>query len=468
MAPDDGTHAEEDKEAFAPDVAVFPDDEESPTIVVPRSGARSSPFYDLITYVFEAAKGKDAILPSTVPTGLSKIFREMYQSALEELQTPGPVVSKKDALVLLSTIINTVAPSGRHFSISRQIKTASWLAGLDSSSDPYMSVKGLLDDLLQSLHPQIGSDRYCLPELGRLKKRVWRLLCDATENTAVYTTLQIMNQIILWIELGMFVSPTSEQVYVTAWSLIFNILLFGTNIRAIPGELVSKATAHERQRTENAFGCTTSTPCGRKVDLSIRIKVDNQWRTEIAIFEFKLSTATQEICRRQQKKSVRLNAAILLELETRGLDISKSFPVIAEGQALSMNFYSLRRFGEVLGAGKSTSKGIFLPSQVEHLKAFLESDTIMTLLSFKEHLRRYAADITDVLAASVLTPFGDDSDDDEDDEEDEDDYALSPVNSRVRPNTPPPKKRSSAYVLFSPAKREKKAMQINNGFEEED
>lgn len=149
------------------------------------------------------------------------------------------------------------------------------------------------------------------------------------------------------------------------------------------GELVSKASTHARQRTEDAFGSTTSTSCGRKVDLSIRIRVENQWRTEIAIFEFKSSTATQGICRKQQKKSVRLNAAILLELEARGLDISKSFPVIAEGQALGMNFYTLRRFGEVLGAGKSTSKGIFLPSQVEHLKAFLESDTMMTLLAFK-------------------------------------------------------------------------------------
>ena len=119
------------------------------------------------------------------------------------------------------------------------------------------------------------------------------------------------------------------------------------------------------------------------MDLSIRIRVENQWKTEIAIFEFKSSTATQEMCRKQQKKSVRLNAAILLELEARGLDINKSFPVIAEGQALGMNFYTLRRFGEVLGAGKSTPKGIFLPSQVEHLKAFLESDTMMTLLAFK-------------------------------------------------------------------------------------
>lgn len=136
--------------------------------------------------------------------------------------------------VLLSTIINTVAPGGRRFSVSKQIKTASLLAGLDNNSDLYMSVKNLLSDLLQSLHPQIDFDRHCPPEFRRLKKRVWTMLCDTPEKTAAYTTLQIVNQIILWIELRMFESPTSEQVYVTAWSLIFNILLLDTNIRAIP------------------------------------------------------------------------------------------------------------------------------------------------------------------------------------------------------------------------------------------
>jgi hypothetical protein len=95
-------------------------------------------------------------------------------------------------------------------------------------------VKNLLKDLLQSLHPQMEVDRHCSPQFGQLKKRVWTMLCDTPEKTAAYTTLQIMNQIVLWIELSMFVSPTSEQVYVTAWSLIFNILLLDTNIRAIP------------------------------------------------------------------------------------------------------------------------------------------------------------------------------------------------------------------------------------------
>lgn len=269
------------------------------TIAVPPSGNKSSPFYELITYVFRKAKGMTATLPTTAPSGILALHSEMYLAALEELRRPGPVFHKKDVLVILSAIINTVVPSGRRFSISKHVKAASLLPKLDPNSDIYLSVMGLLRDLLVALHPQIDHDRHCPPQFGQLKKCVWNLLCSTPEKTAVYTILQIMNQIILWIELGVFETPTSEQVYVSAWSLLFNILLSDSGIRAIPGELVSKASTNARQRTEDAFGSTTSASCGRKVDLSIRIRVDNQWKTEIAIFEFKSSSSTPEICKKQ-------------------------------------------------------------------------------------------------------------------------------------------------------------------------
>ncbi|KAF9143749.1 hypothetical protein BGX30_014907 [Mortierella sp. GBA39] len=47
-------------------------------------------------------------------------------------------------------------------------------------------------------------------------------------------------------------------------------------LRAIPGELVSKASTSARQLAEDEFGLTTSTSCERKVDLSIRIHVENE------------------------------------------------------------------------------------------------------------------------------------------------------------------------------------------------
>ncbi|KAF9433148.1 hypothetical protein BGZ76_009827 [Entomortierella beljakovae] len=306
----------------------------------------------------------------------------------------------------------------------------------EPSSDVSKLEKCLLRKLLLALHPQIDRDRHCPPDFRQLKKMVWTLLLDTPERTESYTTLQIVNQILHWIELGMFAPPTSEHVFVSAWSLLFNTLLLDTNIRAIPGELISKASTSARQRTETTYGSTTMTPCGRKVDMSIHIHVDNHWKSEIAIFEFKTSTASpgnpdwlpaRRLLRNQQKKSVRLNAAILLDIERQGLNVSQSYPIIAEGQALGLSFYTLRRYEDILDAGKATARGISLPSQVEHLKAFLESDAILTLLAFK-----------------VMNDL---------------------VSDIVFRSPPPPKKRVRPFVVFSPSKRDKKGSQCQNDSE---
>ncbi|KAF9273209.1 hypothetical protein BGZ88_003981, partial [Linnemannia elongata] len=93
-----------------------------------------------------------------------------------------------------------------------------------------------------------------------------------------------------------------------------------------------------------------------KVGLSIRIQVDNGWKTEIAVFEFKTSTSTRQMCEKQQKKSMRLHVAILSGLEARGLDLQRSYPIVAEGRGQVLDFYTLRRHED----GRSTAKDLIL------------------------------------------------------------------------------------------------------------
>ncbi|KAF9156445.1 hypothetical protein BG015_005169 [Linnemannia schmuckeri] len=138
------------------------------------------------------------------------------------------------------------------------------------------------------------------------------------------------------------------------------------------GELDSKSSTKAYQEAESKYRSTCSTACDRKVDMSIRIRFDGKWWPKVAIFEFKVTTATQAVCEKQQKKSVRLDTAILYER----LDINKSYTIVAEDQALGIDFSALRRYGDVLGAGRSTTKGITFPSQVDQFKAFFESETM--------------------------------------------------------------------------------------------
>ncbi|KAG9064472.1 hypothetical protein KI688_003662 [Linnemannia hyalina] len=377
-------------------------------IVVP-TGANASPFHDLIAYVFQKVKNKSASLPSFAPGGPSTNQEELYNATLLKLKESGPVEAKKDVLqanfllskrVLLSGIINTLSPDARRFRLSKKIMMGFPLSSVGPESQIHTAAKDVLATLLKALYSNLDKDQYSEPDFVNLQQKMWQLLSETAsskktqEAKARYITLQVVQQIVLWIELKVFVPPTSEHVFVSAWTTLLNILLHDTSMRAIPGELASKASARARQAAEQAYGSTTSTPCGRKIDISTRIQVRNEWKQEIAIFEFKSSQATKQMLQRQQNKSVRLNAAIMMDLETHGLNIEHSYPIIAEGQGLS------------------------------------------------EHLRRYAIDIQDVLAKTPSSPFegGDD-----------DDLAFSPA----LPSTPPPKKRSDSFILFSPSKKDK-------------
>jgi hypothetical protein len=145
---------------------------------------------------------------------------------------------------------------------------------------------------------------------------------------------------------------------------------------------MSIAAKDSRALTEEEFGLTTKYNCGRKVDLSVRVYADHTWQNEIAVYDIKTSTSSNAMCLQQQQKSVRLNGAILLDLEQRGVNIGNYYPIIAEGRGLALDFYTLRRYDDVLGAGRSTLCRVWLPSNEAQLKQFLKSDSLHVLLAF--------------------------------------------------------------------------------------
>lgn len=120
----------------------------------------------------------------------------------------------------------------------------------------------------------------------------------------------------------------------------------------------------------------------RKVDMTIRVFVDKSWADETCVFECK-PEVSDHVCQVQQGKSVRLNTAILLALEEKGLDIAQWHHTIAETRALSIDFYTLRRYGEVIGAGRSTQEKVWLPFGYNKLDAFLSSRSFEVLLGFR-------------------------------------------------------------------------------------
>ncbi|KAG0346084.1 hypothetical protein BG005_000945 [Podila minutissima] len=198
-----------------------------------------------------------------------------------------------------------------------------------------------------------------------------------------YLVLKIVSQVLHWLENDIFAMSLLEHVFVTAWSDVLNMLFAQSGLRGIPGELGSRASREARSLTESLFGgkLVTSTS-SRKVDMTIRVFVDKSWADETCVFECK-PEVSDHVCQVQQGKSVRLNTAILLALEEKGLDIAQWHHTIAETRALSIDFYTLRRYGEVIGAGRSTQEKVWLPFGYNKLDAFLSSRSFEVLLGFR-------------------------------------------------------------------------------------
>ncbi|KAG0035811.1 hypothetical protein BGZ83_004021, partial [Gryganskiella cystojenkinii] len=154
---------------------------------------------------------------------------------------------------------------------------------------------------------------------------------------------------------------------------------------------------------EPAFGSTSKHISGRKVDISVRTKVNHSWNHEICIVEFKTSTASEAVCKAQQNKSVRINTAILLDLEDLGLDIT-SFPIVADGHGLTLDIHAIRRYEDIIGAGQATDKDVWLPAEESQLRSFLESDSLHVLLEYAENMRRFAIDTSKVLTKPRVIP----------------------------------------------------------------
>ncbi|KAG0247550.1 hypothetical protein BG011_001316 [Mortierella polycephala] len=389
-------HTKQVEKRFDADGDPDGDEDGNDSVLSPHAArALASPFYELVDFIFKKTQGQNPPLPA-LPLGLSPIHNEMFCAALQLLQEPGDVAKKKPLFVLVSGIINTLSPVGQHFTLSPVVEEQSRMSCLLYRSK---TIDDLRTDLQKALYPD--PDDPAAMSVESLQRFVYESLlqCLGPQHTRAakekYLMLKIISQVLHWLENDIFATPSSEHVFVNVWSDIMNTLFAQSGLRGVPGELGSRASREFRTLTERVFGSKMATStCPRKVDMTIRVFVDKSWADEICVFECK-PEVSDHICQVQQGKSVRLNTAIILSLEEQGLDITRWHPIIAETRALSIDFYTLRRHGDVIGAGRSTQEKVWLPSGYTKLDAFLSSRSFEVLLGFRA---------TTILASSPATP----------------------------------------------------------------
>ncbi|KAF9097126.1 hypothetical protein BGX27_001001 [Mortierella sp. AM989] len=370
---------------------------------LPLSKAKSSPFYEL-------AQRKQVALQN-IPNDLTPIQSEMFCLARDELMKPGDVMKKKHVFslsCLISGIVNTLMPISRSLSISSAVEAASIALALQYESQ---TIRILQEELLAALYPD--AEEPGSMDVSNLRRTVFLHLGEAEQKPRKckadkehYAVLQILTLILLWLSNRKFDKPSPEHVFVSAWSDVFNVLFHGANLKVIPEELTSETSKKNRQLAEDEFGGeTVESKRGRKADLTLRVMVSGgAWKGEVAVFEGR-PQVSDKTCQTQLQKSVRLNTAILSDLENLGVDVNKTYLVAAETRALDVDFYTLKRHGSVFGDGRATERRVWLPEHPTELMTFLRSDSLQVLLGFRSHKIQYANEAASALTAAPPSPF---------------------------------------------------------------
>ncbi|KAF9115716.1 hypothetical protein BGW39_002972 [Mortierella sp. 14UC] len=146
------------------------------------------------------------------------------------------------SVVLLSGIINTLSPGVQAFTLSPKIKSESLVPSLSSRLP---TIESLLSELLLALCPGLDKDPYAEATLTGLQVKVWELLGNSARETgiksreqkAVHAVLMVVSHICSLLATEQFAPPTSEHVFVSAWTHILNVLFYDSKIRAIPNAL---------------------------------------------------------------------------------------------------------------------------------------------------------------------------------------------------------------------------------------
>ncbi|KAI1302547.1 hypothetical protein EDD11_005593 [Mortierella claussenii] len=388
-----------------------------------------SPFLPLLEHVYKKVQGQDTVLPPVPSSFICQEYKELYQyvynglTSAEQDKGKGKDKSKgksrcknrdkgrayhvdKEVLMTLSGIVNTISPSTQAFTFTSAIKADSLVVALDEKD---VALTELMNELLEAYCPGHEEDPLAPLNVSSLRIKIWGQLAalgattSATRNMRQrMAVLLVVDYICTLISTNQLALPVTEHVIISVWSFILTVLL--REVRGIPGELAYPAAKDIRLHAESEYGVTTEPVRGRKVAISVRVFANNHWDNEICIFEISPGAASDMICAEQQLKTMRLNAFILYELELKGVDTCKHYPIIAEGRGLCLNLYTLKRNGNFITAGKSINSVIWIPTDVVQLKQFLKSDSMQILMKFADHMARYAVHVQETLS-TPLSPL---------------------------------------------------------------
>ncbi|KAF9199941.1 hypothetical protein BGZ49_009886 [Haplosporangium sp. Z 27] len=372
---DEGSDHDED-----PDYDEDPDrDEDLPLVEA------SSPFADLVAQLYQKYRKYNhpsrGLAPSEPPPAGTIAYLHDYAAKNLQIWDDLDTVTKKSTLVSMSGILNTMDDSMAECLMFQEVKQA--CHDPDFLTEP-VDVQSLLDKMKEKMGQRADIHelhQFCLE--ARLRNA--QLKSEYNDEARI---VGVVEYLITLIKQNAWSSTSSEAEYVCIWRHVFGILL-GDTVATRIGELSVKETRKERLLQETTFAFKEHNIRGRKVDLLFQaVYKDHKGkdvRTNLAVFEAKSSTASTDILRVQARKNLRLNKALLTNL--RSMNARGQSPLILDMQGARAYIYTIKKFGNVYGAGSVTDRTIRLPTSEWELFAFIGRPDLILLLKVANRLQ---------------------------------------------------------------------------------
>ncbi|KAG0247855.1 hypothetical protein BG011_000803, partial [Mortierella polycephala] len=314
-----------------------------------------------------------------VPSGdaLSATCKALYTyicAYLEDNKTA--LQHEKDLLVALSGIINLRAPDSRDMFGRRLINDIEKSAPQARPDDSVIDTLQLLKNILIEHDINHLRDEISILDAKRVHK--------ARRGEHVEPSLKIALDVVRFL-VDKIIARTfgdSEHAVVSTWKGVLDIISEGL-LKFETGELTSDATKEIRILQEQEFSGTSKSVCGRKLDLQLLFD-----GMELNNSEFKAVGVDVEENKKQSRKNIRINKAIMVYLQRHAkFDFQNGeYLVFLDVSGYTGTIVYLRRYKDIHVSGLLSRMAIRLPLDEKGLKAFLGGQSLGWLLTYVQHL----------------------------------------------------------------------------------
>lgn len=336
----------------------------------------------------------DTPIPSGV--NLSVTCKALFKYICAHLEDRKAVLQhEKDLLVAMSGVINLRAADTKDMFGMRLINDIEASAPKAQPDDSINNTLQLLSDILNRSSIYYLRDEISILDAERVGKVRRGEQTDPLQKVVLDVVRFLADKIIA----GTF--GNTEHAVVSTWKSVLDFISEG-ELRLETGELTSDATKEIRILQEQEFSGTSKSVCGRKMDLHLHLD-----GLELNNSEFKAVGVDIEENKRQSRRNIRINKAIMVYLQRHAkFDFnSDDYLVFLDVSGYTGAIVYLRRYEDIHVSGLLSRVAIKLPVDEKGLKAFLSGQSLGWLFTYVQRLRSMQQEVEDMQTQALDESF---------------------------------------------------------------